>query len=69
MKEAAIIAPPDVENEPVGKGLSDFKSKNEKIRQKFKENSQQNKTKKPKSREKNFETIKNEAIKFLFGRD
>ena len=64
MNEAAIKTPPDVKGLPTGRGLIDFKNEYDQKRQK-KEDVGQSKQ----SKEKNWQAIKEEAIKFLFNRD
>ena len=68
MERAAYKAPPDVENAPVGRGLSNFKNEYQQKREK-KLKSEEALEKSAQSREKNTESIYDLAIEFLFNRD
>ncbi|MEM7593667.1 MAG: bifunctional nuclease domain-containing protein [Cyanobacteria bacterium P01_A01_bin.83] len=69
MQEAAIQVPSDIESTPNGRGLSELMSYRQQQQQEFKKKRQDKEQLQPKSREENWETIKNLAINFLFPRD
>ena len=62
MKEASIKAPPEVENAPVGRGLSNFKNEYEKKEQSKKEKYRQ-------LNEPEKKAVSDKTINFLFNRD
>ena len=69
MKEAAMEAPPDVKNAPVGRGLSSFRNEYENKRQENKKKQQENQEKFRQLRKENIKAINDQTIEFLFGRD
>ena len=70
MKEAGHQTPPDVENAPVGRGLSNFQNEYERKKQERKQELQENKEEyQQTSKEENLKTVYNLAIKSLFDTD
>ena len=69
IEKAAYKAPPDVENAPVGRGLSNFREKYEQKRPSKKQKLEEDRENLKQAREKNAESIYDLAVEFLFDRD